>query len=101
MRVPVTITRSPLVPNGVRAWVPLRRTIVVAPGTDLTEHLLAHELKHVEQAELHPWPAAYVWQWVRTGFNYTRMPFEVAARHAEGEPFYRAWARDLLEDGVP
>jgi hypothetical protein len=39
---------------------------------------------------------AYVAQWVASGFSYARMPFEVEARAAEVDPFYRAWARDLI-----
>jgi hypothetical protein len=95
-RVPVIIKRGPTPMLG--AWVPLKRTIVFTPGVTITERLLAHELCHVTQAERHPWPLAYVTQWLLTGMSYTRMPFEVEARAAEVQPFYRAWARDLLGD---
>jgi hypothetical protein len=97
-RVPVRITRG-LVPPGAAAWVPARRTIIIAPGAVVTERLLAHELAHVKQAETRPWPLAYALQWAVTGMSYTRMPFEVEARAAEGHAFYRAWARDLLTQG--
>ena len=95
-RVPVNLRRSGLVPAGFAAWVPVRRTVLIGRDVEVTERLMAHELKHVHQAERHAWPGAYVWQWIRTGFSYTRMPFEVEARAAELDPFYRAWAADEL-----
>jgi hypothetical protein len=96
-RVPVDLKHSRWVPPGFAAWVPEPRTIRVEVGRPLTERLLAHELCHVTQADEVPWPFAYVAQWVLTGFSYRNMPFEVEARRAENEPFYRAWARDLIE----
>jgi hypothetical protein len=92
----VTIVRSPFVPWGYSAWVPRRRTIVVARHVVLTERLLAHELVHVHQAERTLWPLAYVAQWASTGFSYATMPYEREARVAERDSFYVAWARDLL-----
>lgn len=100
-RVPVTV-RVGWVPPRATAWVPCPRTIVVQRLEDLHERLVAHELKHVLQAEEHrPWPLAYVWQWIRCGFSYVRMPFEVEARAAEHSPFERAWARDVLRQVRP
>jgi hypothetical protein len=99
IRVPVSIKRVRwLGLPWVRAMVPLKRRILVRRDVVLTERLLAHELKHVQQAERHPWPLAYVTQWVLTGFKYRRMPFERQARAAEDAPFYRLWARDLLRE---
>ena len=95
-RVPVKLRRSRLVPPGFAAWVPLKRTILIARGAEVSEELIAHECAHVRQAETAIWPLAYVVQWLTTGMNYSTMPFEVEARRAESEPFYRAWARDLL-----
>jgi hypothetical protein len=95
--VRVTIVRSVFVPRGFSAWVPRKRTIVVAPRTVLSERLLAHELAHVRQAERTVWPLAYVVQWAVSGFSYPTMPFEREAREAERDPFFLAWARDLLE----
>ena len=95
-RVPVTITRA-WVPPGFAAWVPKPRTIIVGHNVVLTQRLLAHELAHVLQAEEYRWPSAYVWQWITTGFSYTRMPFEVEARAAEKNIWYLAWACDLMK----
>jgi hypothetical protein len=96
-QVPVQIARVPfLVPSWAAAQVPRKRTIWVRKDVSLSERLLAHELCHVAQAERHPWPTAYFAQWALTGFSYRDMPFEVEARAAENEPFYRAWARELL-----
>jgi hypothetical protein len=96
-RVPVLIQRKRfLIPMWAAAQVPWKRTIWVRTGTDLTPTLLAHELAHVQQAERHPWPLAYFMQWAATGFKYHSMPFEVEARRAEVDPWYRAWAEDLL-----
>jgi hypothetical protein len=102
MQVPVVVKRSSLpgYPRWVAATVPCKRTVLVRPGVALTARLLAHELAHVLQAERHPWPLAYLMQWVASGFNYHAMPFEVEARKMEREPFMLSWARDLLEEGV-
>ena len=96
-RVPVTVKRVPfLIPPWVIAMVPKPRLIWVRQRVPLTERLLAHELCHVLQAERHSWPLAYFVQWITTGFSYTRMPFEREARRAESEPFYLAWAANVL-----
>ena len=96
-RVPVAIRRA-WVPPGFAAWVPRARTIIVGRDVEVTERLLAHECAHVLQAERYSWPSAYIWQWITTGFSYTRMPFEVEARAAEKNVWYLAWARDLMKD---
>lgn len=97
-RVPVIIRRSrlPFFPRWVAAVVPRRRVVLVRVGVKLTLTLLAHELAHVRQAERHPWPFAYATQWIASGFDYHGMPFEVEAREAESNAWYRAWARDLI-----
>ena len=96
-RVPVRIKRVPfLIPTWAAAMVPTKRTILVRTGVTLTQRLLAHELAHVAQAEKHPWPLAYFAQWAASGFSYFNMPFEVEARRASREPWYLAWASDIL-----
>jgi hypothetical protein len=97
-RAPVTIRRSHLVPAGHQAWVPRRGLILVMPRAQLTPQLLAHELAHITQAERHPWPTAYLTQWLLTGMSYRNMRFEREARAAEHEPFYLSWAADLLAE---
>jgi len=98
-RVPVTIKRSRMrfMPQRFVAWVPRQRVIVVRTGARADRYLLAHELRHVMQAEGRPWPLVYIAQWVRHAFRYDRMPFERQARRAESDPAYLAWADDLLE----
>jgi hypothetical protein len=95
----VTIRRSrlPFFPKWVGATVPWKRTVLFRHGVPVTPSFLAHELAHVHQAERHPWPLAYLAQWVRTGFRYHRMPFEIEARAAERDPDYLAWSRVILE----
>jgi hypothetical protein len=96
-RVPVLIQRKRfLIPMWAAAQVPWKRTIWVRKNVPLTPTLLAHELAHVQQAERHPWPLAYFAQWASTGFKYHSMPFEVEARRAEKDPWYRAWASDII-----
>jgi hypothetical protein len=96
-RVPATIKRVRfLIPFWAASQVPAKRTIWVKRGIALTPTLLAHELAHVQQAERHLWPLAYFMQWATSGFRYFNMPFEVEARRAEVDPWYRAWARDIL-----
>jgi len=100
-RVPVRITRKRfLIPFWAVSQVPRKRTIWVRRDVRLGANLLAHELAHVQQAERHPWPLAYFMQWAATGFSYTRMPFEVEARRAERDPWYRAWADDILDSAT-
>jgi hypothetical protein len=97
-RVPVSIGRSslPLFPKEVAATVIRRRQILIRHDVPVTISLLAHELCHVIQAETRPWPLAYILQWIMGGFRYHSMPFEIEARKAESNPWFRAWARDLL-----
>lgn len=99
-RPPVRITRG-ITPPGAAAWVPLPRTIVAAPSTPLTRRLVAHELEHVRQWEHHGWsfPIRYALAWVRAGFNYERIPCEIAARAAELDLATLAWADEVLHDG--
>lgn len=96
-RVPVRIVRrAPLGGGWVAAQVPRKRTIWVRPGADLTPRLLAHELRHVVQAEHALWPLAYLVQWARAGFSYHRMPYEIEARAAENDVRYLDWAAELI-----
>lgn len=96
-KIPVHLTYStPLGGAWVAAQVPFKRTIWVRPGTPLTTRLIAHELRHVIQAETRPWPLAYFWQWLTTGRNYHTMPFEREARAAETDPFYLDWAKEVI-----
>jgi len=100
-RVPVRITRKQrLTPAWAAAMVPWRRTIWVRAGVNVTPRLLAHELAHVTQAERCAWPLAYFVQWLATGRDYHAMPFEIEARAAESNPWYLAWAEDILRDRV-
>ena len=97
VRIPVRIVRrTPFGGAWVAAQVPFKRTIWVRPSVDLTARLLAHELRHVIQAERAIWPLAYVIQWARTGFSYHRMSYEREARAAETDARYLAWAEDLI-----
>ena len=55
------------------------RTIWLAPGIRLSEELLLHELRHVDQFEASAaFPLLYLWESVRHG--YFRNRFEVDAR---------------------
>ncbi|HEY3134273.1 MAG TPA: DUF4157 domain-containing protein [Gemmatimonadaceae bacterium] len=61
------------------AAITLWRTIFVAPGTPITAELLLHELRHVHQfLENWAFPASYLWQSIRYGYN--RNAYEVDAR---------------------
>ena len=100
--VPVNLVRSvPIGGDWVAAQVPFKRTIWVRPGVPLTRRLVAHELRHVMQAERHAWPIAYFWQWFTTGRNYHTMPFEVEARAAERDPQYLKWADEVIASVRP
>lgn len=98
LKPPVNLVLSkPLGGSWIAAQVPFKRTIWVRPGTHLTAPLIAHELRHVVQAEQHSWPLAYFWQWLTTGRDYWKMPFENEARVAESDPFYLQWAEEVID----
>jgi len=102
MKVPVSVVpHVPLGGSWVTAQVPFKRTIWVRPGVQVTRRLIAHELRHVIQAEANPWPFAYFWQWLTTGRNYWTMPFEQEARRAETDPFYLEWADEVIREQTP
>ncbi|MEX2111402.1 MAG: hypothetical protein WD802_12410 [Gemmatimonadaceae bacterium] len=61
------------------AAVTLRRTVFLAPDTQLSAGLLLHELRHVHQfLERATFPVRYLWQSLRYG--YSRNAYEVDAR---------------------
>lgn len=98
-KVPVRVVKKGLVPPPAAAWVPLPRLIVfAAPKFTQNVELMAHELMHVLQAEEYGWrwPLVYVAQWVRSGFSYTNMPFEVEARDAQKNFDMLEWAREVI-----
>jgi hypothetical protein len=53
--------------------------------------LFAHELGHVEQMRrffwFFIWDIVYFLQWIRVGFSYENIPFEVEARAKTGERY--------------
>ncbi len=65
------------------AAVTLGETIVVHPGTVISERLMRHELEHVRQWREEGWmfPFRYALAYLRHG--YRDNPYEVAARNAE------------------
>ena len=61
------------------AAITLWRTIWLAPDVCLSEELLLHELRHVQQFEASAaFPILYLWESIRRG--YVRNRFEVDAR---------------------
>jgi len=61
------------------AAITLWHTIWLAPEVPLSEELLLHELRHVDQFDSSPaFPLLYVWESLRRG--YARNRFEVDAR---------------------
>lgn len=97
-RVPVRVWRSWCVPPGFAAWVPLPRLILVAHSELLHPEQLAHELRHVIQAERYGvwWPFAYLAQWLAAGRRYDAMPFELEADAAMNDPWYLAWGSAVM-----
>jgi hypothetical protein len=65
--------------GGPASAVTLRRSIVVYPGHEANQKLLAHELVHVRQWRQDPWfPVKYAIGSIRHG--YWMNPYEVEAR---------------------
>ncbi|MFZ2087912.1 MAG: hypothetical protein WAU47_05000 [Desulfobaccales bacterium] len=95
--IPVKIRAVPwLIPTWARAqtWWNL---ILVRRGVGLSKRLLAHELAHVLQ-----WRSLGVWGFVGQyarhllRHGYEKNPLEIAARAAEKDEFYLAWAKEIL-----
>ena len=59
--------------------------------SELHESTMRHELKHVEQYNRYKpfmvirFIIVYMWQWIKVGFVYRNIPFEIEAREAENE----------------
>ena len=101
-RVPVTLTwLAVLLPTWAAAQVIMPRRVFVRKGVRLSERLLAHELCHVVQWEREglAFAGRYLFSVLRHGYH--NSPYEIEARQAESEPFYRQWACDvLIENGL-
>lgn len=62
------------------AAITLWRTVFLAPAVGLSEELLLHEFRHVQQFESSvTFPLRYLWESARRGYFANR--FEVDARH--------------------
>lgn len=86
-------------PKRFAAQVLIPNTIFVRTGVTLTERLLAHELRHVDQIR----ELGLVRYWLKylrllTAEGYARHPLEVEARTAEWNTEYQRRARALLEE---
>jgi hypothetical protein len=95
--LPVKIRTVPwLIPTWARAqtW---GNVILVRRGVPLSQRLLAHELAHVLQ-----WRALGIWGFISRyaryllRHGYEKNPLEIAARAAEQDEFYLAWAKRIL-----
>jgi hypothetical protein len=81
------------------AWVPNSKTILVRDEKWAKNvRLIAHELKHIEQArKLGPFfIPVYIFRWVLAGFSYTNHPMEIEAREAEQTIKYIDWAKEVI-----
>ncbi len=97
MRLP-RIVRVPWLPFGAIALVLFPGVIYHRRDIPLTVADVSHELVHCQQAAdlgtLRYW-AAYVWLWVRSGFDWHRHPMEIdAERRAH---LFEGAARDVIE----
>ncbi len=65
----------------------------------ITVRDLAHALRHVIHREELGWRylPVYVWFWLLAGGRHSRHRMENEARAAETDPWYLAWAVDLIE----
>lgn len=74
--------------------------IYVRRDVTLSVHLLAHELCHLHQRQRLGWRFlfVYLWQWAMAGFSYRGIRLEQEAEAASSEPYYRDWARRVIEE---
>lgn len=84
---------------GATAWVP-NSTLILVRDKDAAKNrrLIAHELKHIEQArKLGPlFIPVYIFRWILAGFSYTNHPMEIDAREAEQTVKYVEWAKEVI-----
>lgn len=81
-----------------QTWGPL---ILWKRSRPITPDVLAHELRHVDQAKRLlwiGWPFAYLLAWIRAGFRYSRISYELDAQAAATRPYYLEWAHQLIRD---
>lgn len=98
-RVPVRIIFVRwMIPTWAAAQVAWPRTISVRRGVRATRRLIAHELTHVLQWEVHGWmfPIKYALEFIHEGYAANR--FEVEAIRAERDPVMLAWADDVIAE---
>lgn len=92
------LVRVPFLPWNKAAAMTLGRRILVKRGVLVSVSLVAHELVHVDQWITYRWtmPFRYVWQWVRAGFRYSRIPMELEAEQFSTSFLYQEWAKRVL-----
>lgn len=104
-RVPVEIvvktrlSHNPLFPGGsswIRAQTVRADRIEVLYEYRHDERLIAHELCHVVQWHVHKDGFRTLYTKQILVYGYEHAPLEIACRRLEHDPFYRAWARDLI-----
>ena len=71
-------------------------TILLLRGNETNTRLVAHELAHTVQWRLHGAAFRTLYAKQLVTYGYQNMPLEVRAREAESDPWYLAWAEDLI-----
>jgi hypothetical protein len=96
-KIPVTLKKGFVFP-GFAGWVPLPGLIIYNPKYSPNRIFVAHELMHVTQWKRHGFGFLflYILQWIKVGFNYWNIPFEIEAREAENNSDYLLWADEVL-----
>jgi hypothetical protein len=81
--------KSRLVPPGYTAWVVYPFMLFRHDRLDVSDRLFRHELEHIYQVQRDGWLRfyfGYLWQWVRGGFKYSKIRYEIEAEAAEVKP---------------
>jgi len=96
LAVVTSISPATVAGHDIGARVTGPRDIIVLPQWSTNAPLIAHELCHAVQWRTFGagFPITYAKQ--ALAFGYWDAPFEVEARAAESDPWYLAWALDLI-----
>lgn len=95
----VRIIKVPFICKPWAATVFWPNTIFWRKDYPLNDHVLAHELRHVDQIRekgLVPYWLGYLWLLARFGYN--DHPWEQEADSATSENHYRTWARKVIDN---
>lgn len=86
-----------ITPRGYHARVTGPNSMVLLRSHEHDEVLVAHELCHIKQWQRIGWDFPLVYAAQIAQYRYADAPLEVECYRKQWDPWYRAWAAELLE----